>query len=323
MRARENSSISRPSTIDQSPPEVVTGNEEIRPSGTPYSPLDTTAIETQSSAAEPKSQSRAASIVADAAEAAEDEPRASMIAAPRLATVGMKSFSSQAWSPTSLGGVLAVDLGVEEVGVLGRRVVAPDRHLRDVGDLRAGLGRELRDRAVVVEAGQRGEALARDVGGVGHRDEGVGVGRVAGDADAHVVGGDRVEGLALRGEDRAVGREQVAALHAGAARAGADEQGEVDAVEDLLGVRADLDAGEVRERAVVELHDDALERLEGGLDLEQAQLDRAVGGQRAAREAEEQAVADLAGGAGDGHLEGFGGHGSSPREGWSGGRLSR
>ena len=57
---------------------------------------------------------------------------------------------------------------------------------------------------------------------------------------------------------------------------GADEQGEVDAVEDLLGVRADLDAGEQRERAVVELHDDALERLEGRLDLEQAQLDRAV-----------------------------------------------
>ncbi len=33
-----------------------------------------------------------------AAEAAEDAPRTSMIAAPRLATVGMKSFSSQAWS---------------------------------------------------------------------------------------------------------------------------------------------------------------------------------------------------------------------------------
>ena len=38
--------------------------------------------------------------------------------------------------------------------------------------------------------------------------------------------------------------EQVTALHAGAARAGADEQGEVDAVEDLLGVGADLDAGQ-------------------------------------------------------------------------------
>src|SRR5689334_1542406 len=40
-------------------------------------------------------------MVADAAEAAEDEPRASMMAAPRLATVGMKSFSIQSWSLTT------------------------------------------------------------------------------------------------------------------------------------------------------------------------------------------------------------------------------
>ena len=41
-----------------------------------------------------------ASMVAEAAEAAEEEPRASMIAAPRLATVGMKSSLIQAWSST-------------------------------------------------------------------------------------------------------------------------------------------------------------------------------------------------------------------------------
>src|ERR1700730_13216881 len=50
-----------------------------------------TAIDTQSSLGVPSSQSRAASTVADAADAAEELPRASMIAAPRLATVGMKS----------------------------------------------------------------------------------------------------------------------------------------------------------------------------------------------------------------------------------------
>ena len=77
----------------------------------------------------------------------------------------------------------------------------------------------------------------------------------------------------------------------------------------FVGVGADLDAGQGRERAVVELHHDALERLQGRLDLQQPQLDRAVRAeQRAAREAEEQAVADLAGGAGDGDLEGSGAH---------------
>ena len=248
-------------------------------------------------------------MVADAAEAADDEPRASMMAAPRLATVGMKSFSIQAWSPTASAAFLPRDLGVEEVGVLGRRVVAPDRHVRDVGDRGAGLRGELRDRAVVVEPGERREPLPRDVGRVGHRDQGVGVGGVAGDADAYVGGGDGVEGLALRGEDRAVGLQQVAALHARAARPGADQQGEVDAVEDGVRVGADLDPGQGRERAVVELHHDALERLQGGLDLEQPQLDRGVlAEQVTARETEQQAVADLAGGAGDSDLDGGVGH---------------
>ena len=243
-------------------------------------------------------------MVADAAEAADELPRASMIAAPRLATVGMKSFCDPRLVVDDLGGVLAVDLGVEDVGVLGGRVVAPDGDLLDVGDLGAGLLGQLRDGPVVVQAGQRGEPLLGDVGRVVLRDQRVGVGRVAGHADADVVGGDGVERLALRGEDRAVGLQQVAALHARAARPGADEQRQVDAVEDLVRVGADLHAGQQRERAVVELHHHALERLEGGLDLEQPQLDRAVRTQqRAAGQAEQQAVTDLAGGAGDGDLQ--------------------
>ena len=40
-------------------------------------------------------------MAAFAADAAEDEPRASMIAAPRFETVGMKSSSSHFWSPTT------------------------------------------------------------------------------------------------------------------------------------------------------------------------------------------------------------------------------
>jgi len=42
-----------------------------------------------------------APIAALAAEAAEEAPRASMIAAPRFATVGMNVSSTQVWSPTS------------------------------------------------------------------------------------------------------------------------------------------------------------------------------------------------------------------------------
>src|SRR5215831_2418137 len=46
----------------------------------------------------PSIQSRMWSIAAFAALAAEDRPRASMIAAPRFCTIGMKLVSSQLWS---------------------------------------------------------------------------------------------------------------------------------------------------------------------------------------------------------------------------------
>src|SRR5699024_5256241 len=140
-----------------------------------------------------------------------------------------------------------------------------------------------------------------------------GVRRVAGDRHVHVVGRDLVQGGALRGEDAAVGLEQVTALHARAARAGADEEGVVDAVEDLLRVVADLDTGEGREGAVVELHDDALEGLQRGGDLQEAQLDGGVGPEQgAAGDAEEKAVADLTGRTGDGDLDGSVAHWGTP-----------
>ena len=248
-------------------------------------------------------------MVADAADAAEDAPRASMIAAPRLATVGMKSFSIQAWSLTTSAAFLpptsAWKMSGYWVAEWLPQIVIFLMSVTAAPVLRASwLIARLWSRRVSAE-----NRSSRDVGCVGHRDQRVGVGRVAGDADADVVCGDLVEGLALRGEDRAVGLEQVAALHARAAGPGADEQREVHAVEDLVRVGADLDAGQQRERAVVELHHDALERLQSRFDLEQTQLDRAVRAQqRAARQAEQQAVADLAGGSGDGDLEGRSAH---------------
>src|SRR5688572_23558249 len=57
-------------------------------------------MDVQSPSAVPFTQVCTWSMAAEAADAAEDAPRASMIAAPRLATVGMKVFSSQAWSFT-------------------------------------------------------------------------------------------------------------------------------------------------------------------------------------------------------------------------------
>src|ERR1700748_1098189 len=55
----------------------------------------------QSPSAVPLTHVRTWSTAALAADAADEAPRASMIAAPRLATVGMKAFSTQAWSLTT------------------------------------------------------------------------------------------------------------------------------------------------------------------------------------------------------------------------------
>ena len=99
MRAWAHSLISSPSTICHSPSIDRTGNDEIRPAGTPYSPCETTPAEVQSSV--PCTQSRTCSIVAFAADATEDEPRTWMISAPRFATRGMKVSSSHVGtSPT-------------------------------------------------------------------------------------------------------------------------------------------------------------------------------------------------------------------------------
>ena len=72
-------------------------------------------------------------------------------------------------------------------------------------------------------------------GALRQRDQRVRVGRVADHEHLDVVGGAGVDRLALRLEDAAVGLEQVGALHARSARAGADEQADVAAVEGPFG----------------------------------------------------------------------------------------
>ena len=114
-----------------------------------------------------------------------------------------------------------------------------------------------------------------------------------------------VQRLALRPEDRAIGREQILALHAGAARARADQQGVGAILERDIGVVGRHDALQQREGAIVELHHHAFQRLERGRDFQQVQDHRLVLAQHVAGgDAEEQGIADLAGGAGHGNMDG-------------------
>ena len=167
--------------------------------------------------------------------------------------------------------------------------------------------RQRRDRTVVVQPGQSGEPLGRDVRGVRGGDERVGVRRVTHHEDPHVAGRSGIECLPGGGEDLRIGTEQVGAFHAHAAGLGADEQNHRGAVERLDRIVIDLGAGQQREGAVVELHHHALGRPDGLRHFEQPQRDRRVAPEhRTGRDAEQGGVSDLARRAGDddGHRRG-------------------
>jgi hypothetical protein len=99
------------------------------------------------------------SMAALAAEAAEEAPRASMMAAPRLPTFGMYSLLVPGFVVDGLRRGLAGDGAEADVRIHRGRVVAPDDHFLDVGDRLAGARGELRHGAVVVEAQHGGEIL--------------------------------------------------------------------------------------------------------------------------------------------------------------------
>ena len=144
-------------------------------------------------------------------------------------------------------------------------------------------------------------SLALDIG-----DQGVGVGRVADDEDLDVALGAPRQRLALRLEDAAVGRQQVGSAPCPALRGIAPTSRATSASPNATSASSvHTIVGEQRERAVVELHAHALERAERRRDLEQLQGDGRVRPEhRAGGDAEQQAVADLAGGAGDGDTDG-------------------
>ena len=202
----------------------------------------------------------------------------------------------------------AVGRGEAIVRIHGRGVIAPDDELLDRADGLARLRGQLRKRAIVVEAEHRREVLFRQARRRLHGDIGIGVGGITDDQHLHAAAGDGVERLPLLGEYLRVLQQEVLALHPGAARAGADEHGNVDVLERHLGVRGAAHAGEQGKCAVLELHHDA---LQGGLrlvdrQLQHLQLHGLVAAEHfAAGNPEEQAVTDLTGSAGDCYADGL------------------
>jgi hypothetical protein len=107
-------------------------------------------------------------------------------------------------------------------------VIAPDGHALDVVDVRAGLRRQLRQSAIVIQARHGGEITPRiEAGRVAAGDQRVGIGGVAHHQHAQRTVRDRVQRLALRGKDLRVGQQQILAFHARPARPRAHQQRDV------------------------------------------------------------------------------------------------
>ena len=165
----------------------------------------------------------------------------------------------------------------------------------------------------MIETGHRGEATRIESFGVLLGDKCVGVGWVAHHQNLHVLLRTSRERLTLWFEDATVRAEQVRALHALLAGHSPNQQSDVGVTEGHVGIVGSDDAGEQRERAIVEFHLHAFERLERRRDLEQLQDHRGVGSEhRSTGDTEKEAVSDLTGGTGHGNTYG-GSHGPQRR----------
>ncbi len=176
----------------------------------------------------------------------------------------------------------------------------------------AGFGGELAFGAIFVKTGHGEPTVGRNVFGVVHRDQAVGVAGIADDEDADIGGGVFGDGLALTSEDFAVDAEEVFALHAGAARDAADEEGPVDAGEADIDAGGGGDAVEEGKGAVVEFHANAVQSGQRFfvIALDEAEIDGLIGAEEGAGgDAEEEGVTDLTCGSGDGDCDGGFAHG--------------
>ena len=180
-------------------------------------------------------------------------------------------------------------------------MIAPDDHAAYVTHASPALERQLRLGSVVVQAGHGGEIAWVQVGGVGSRDERVGVGRIPNHQDPHVTVGGLVQGASLDGENARVGHQQVLALHVRGSRSRAHQQCVLCALESNFGPIGELDAVKGVEGAVVQFHGDAPQRIHGGRDFDQLEYHGLIRPEKLpGSDTEGQLVADLSRRAGDG-----------------------
>ena len=129
-----------------------------------------------------------------------------------------------------------------DIWVLSQGVVSPNNHILDVLNGCLQFFTQLRESAVLIEAGQGSEILLGDGRSIVRGNESVGVGGVADNEDLHILLRELVEGLALSLENLGVLVQEIFALHAGASGLGTDEHSDISLSEGLLNLGCGKDA---------------------------------------------------------------------------------
>ena len=166
---------------------------------------------------------------------------------------------------------------------------------------RSALLGELRQAAVVIQAGHRREAVRRQRGRIALRDQRIGVGWIAHHQHAHVAAATASSALPWAENILAFSNSRSLRSMPGTARPGADQHGEIAVLEADVGIGRGRHLVQSREGAVVQLHHHALHRRARRRDLQQIQIDRLIGAEHLTRcDAKRQRITDIAGGARDG-----------------------
>jgi hypothetical protein len=148
-------------------------------------------------------------------------------------------------------------------------VVSPNNHILDVLNRRLQFFTQLRECAVLIQAGQGGEVFLGDGRSVVRSNESVSVGRVTHNENLHILLRELVEGLTLSLEDLGVLVQEIFALHAGASWLGTDEHSNISLSEGLFNLSCGNDTCDKGECTILELEDKTLKESFGSRKLKE------------------------------------------------------
>src|SRR5580704_5553889 len=146
-------------------------------------------------------------------------------------------------------------------------MVAPDREVSDLSYVSSGFGGQLRFTAVFVETSHSKPTIAGYAFCIVHRDQTIGVTRVADHQDPNIGSRILFNGVPLARENLAVDSQKLFTPHPLLARDASDQQYPIHSSKAFLNIGSRTELCDQRERAIFKFHDDSLKRFHGMRDF--------------------------------------------------------